>query len=352
VNCIEKNSIKRKFFALQWDWKASLMQTELRTVNAPPAQIPISGAQLLKFIPVVVLGMFVVALGALNPQFRTTDNFGVILLQVSTNALLAIGATFVILTGGIDLSVGSVVGHSGVAAALVAQQDDPSIAVAAAVVGILTGTLFGSLNGLLVSFARIPAFVATLGTMTIAFGIASVLSNGSPISGLSDAFLSIGQMEWFGIQLPVFAMLLTVALAFFVLRWTRYGLQVYAVGGNSQASEIAGVNVRWIRLSVYTISGTLAGIAGVILASRVTAGIAVTGKGYELNAIAAAVIGGISLMGGRGSMWGTVIGFLIIGVLDNGLNIMNVNAFYQEIIKGSIIIGAVFIDAFANKKTS
>jgi ribose/xylose/arabinose/galactoside ABC-type transport system permease subunit len=243
------------------------------------------------------------------------------------------------------------VGLSGVVGALLAQTDGPVAAAIAIAGGVLTGAAIGAVNGLLVSIAKVPAFVATLGTMTIALGIAYVLSNGSPISGLSDEFLSLGQLTFFGVQLPIVTMLVTLLLSFLALTKMRFGLQVYAVGGNVQAARIAGVNVRRILFSVYMISGLLAGAAGVILAARVTAGIPTTGAGYELNAIAAAVIGGISLMGGRGSIWGTAIGFLIIGVLDNGLNIMNVSPFYQEIIKGAIIIGAVFIDSFANRKS-
>jgi ribose/xylose/arabinose/galactoside ABC-type transport system permease subunit len=305
---------------------------------------------ILRYITALVLAVFVIALGLLHNSFLSASNLNVILLQVSTNALLAVGATFVILTGGIDLSVGSIVGLSGVVGALLAQTDGPVAAAIAIAGGVLTGAAIGAVNGFLVSIAKVPAFVATLGTMTIALGIAYVLSNGSPISGLSDEFLSLGQLTFFGVQLPIVTMLVTLLLSFLALTKMRFGLQVYAVGGNVQAARIAGVNVRRILFSVYMISGLLAGAAGVILAARVTAGIPTTGAGYELNAIAAAVIGGISLRGGRGSIWGTAIGFLIIGVLDNGLNIMNVSPFYQEIIKGAIIIGAVFVDSFANRK--
>jgi ribose/xylose/arabinose/galactoside ABC-type transport system permease subunit len=321
--------------------------------SRPPAGItaPFSLSYVLRYITAIVLAIFVLILGLLHNSFLTTSNLNVILLQVSTNALLAVGATFVILTAGIDLSVGSIVGLSGVVGALLAQADGPVAAASAIAGGVLTGAAIGAINGFLVSIAKVPAFVATLGTMTIALGIAYVFSNGSPISGLSDEFLSLGQLNLVGVQLPIVAMLVTLFLSFLALTKTRFGLQLYAVGGNVQAARIAGVNVRRILFSVYSISGTLAGAAGVILAARVTAGIPTTGAGYELNAIAAAVIGGISLMGGRGSIWGTAIGFLIIGVLDNGLNIMNVSPFYQEIIKGTIIIGAVFVDSFANRKS-
>jgi ribose/xylose/arabinose/galactoside ABC-type transport system permease subunit len=305
---------------------------------------------LLQHARAIVLILFVIVLGALNKSFLTPSNFGVILLQVCTNAFLAVGATFVILTGGIDLSVGSIVGLTGVVAALLGQQDGLWPAVIAVGAGVLTGAIFGALNGLFVAAAKVPPFVTTLGTMTIALGVAYVLSNGSPISGLSDEILGIGQNSVLGIPIPILAMLVVLLVSYVILTKTRFGLQVYAVGGNIQAARIAGVNVRNVQFLVYVISGLLAGVAGVILASRVTAGIPTTGVGYELNAIAAAVIGGISLMGGRGSLSGTIIGFLIIGVLDNGLNIMNVSPFYQEIIKGAIIIGAVWVDSFLNRK--
>ncbi|MCW6510447.1 ABC transporter permease [Lichenifustis flavocetrariae] len=304
---------------------------------------------LLRYALVLVLFVFVAVLGVSNASFFTLSNFNVVLLQVSTNALLATGATYVILTGGIDLSVGSVVGMAGVAAAMVAQRDGTPWTVAAVATGILAGGAIGLLNGALVAIARVPAFVATLGTMTIALGIAYVLSDGQPISGLSDPFLAVSD-QFYGFPVPVLLMILAVLSSWVLLTRTRLGMHIYATGGNPQAARVAGVDLRAIRLTVYTISGLLAGLAGVVLASRATAGIATTGTGYELNAIAAAVIGGISLMGGRGSIFGTVFGFMIIGVLDNGLNILNVSPFYQLIIKGVIIIGAVYIDSALNRK--
>ena len=229
-------------------------------------------------------------MGLLHNSFLTASNLNVILLQVSTNALLAVGATFVILTAGIDLSVGSIVGLSGVVGALLAQADGPVAATIAIAGGVLTGAVIGAINGFLVSIAKVPAFVATLGTMTIALGIAYVLSNGSPISGLSDEFLSLGQLTVFGVQLPIVAMLVTLFLSFLALTKTRFGLQVYAVGGNVQAARIAGVNVRRILFSVYTISGTLAGAAGVILAARVTAGIPVIATNMRIDPPASSML--------------------------------------------------------------
>ncbi|WP_419730702.1 ABC transporter permease [Lichenicola sp.] len=302
----------------------------------------------LRYSLVIILALFLVTLAISNRSFLTVSNMNVILIQVAANALLATGATFVILTGGIDLSVGSVVGLSGVAAALFAQNDGALTCAEAIGIGVLAGAAIGAFNGALVAFAKVPPFVATLGNMTVASGLAFVFSDGQPISGLSDQFLGLaGNVA--GISIPVLVMVVVVAVSWIVLARTKFGMHVYAVGGNPHAARVAGVSLRFIRFAVYTIGGALAGLAGVLLASRATAGIATSGTGYELNAIAAAVIGGISLAGGRGSMIGTVFGFLIIGVLDNGLNIINVSPFYQLIVKGLIIIGAVFVDSLTHR---
>ncbi|MBW4024050.1 MAG: ABC transporter permease [Proteobacteria bacterium] len=310
-----------------------------------PRQI---GRFALRYALVIILAVFLVTLAVSNRSFLTFSNMNVILIQVAANALLATGATFVILTGGIDLSVGSIVGLSGVVAALFAQDDGALTCAEAVILGIAAGTAIGAFNGALVAFARVPPFVATLGNMTVASGLAFVASDGQPISGLSDQFLALSGTI-FGVSIPVAVMVIVVVIAWVLLARTKFGMHIYAVGGNPQAARVAGVNLRANRFAVYTISGFLAGVAGVILAARATAGIATNGTGYELNAIAAAVIGGISLAGGRGSIIGTVFGFLIIGVLDNGLNIINVSPFYQLIVKGLIIIGAVFVDSVMNR---
>lgn len=302
----------------------------------------------LRYALVIILAVFLVTLAISNQSFLTLSNMNVILIQVAGNALLATGATFVILTGGIDLSVGSIVGLAGVVAALFAQDDGTLTCAEAIALGVLAGAAIGAFNGLLVAFARVPPFVATLGNMTVASGLAFVASDGQPISGLSDQFLALSGTIY-GISIPVAVMVVVVVIAWIILARTKFGMHIYAVGGNPHAARVAGVNLRANRFAVYTISGLLAGVAGVILAARATAGIATNGTGYELNAIAAAVIGGISLAGGRGSIIGTVFGFLIIGVLDNGLNIINVSPFYQLIVKGLIIIGAVFIDSLVNR---
>ncbi len=302
----------------------------------------------LRYALVIILFVFLVTLAVSNRSFLTVSNMNVILIQVAANALLATGATFVILTGGIDLSVGSIVGLAGVVAALFAQNDGALTCAEAVGLGVLAGGAIGAFNGLLVAFAKVPPFVATLGNMTVASGLAFVFSDGQPISGLSDQFLSLSGTIG-AISIPVVVMIVVVLVSWVVLARTKFGMHIYAVGGNAHAARVAGVSLLRTRFAVYTISGVLAGIAGVLLAARATAGIANTGTGYELNAIAAAVIGGISLMGGRGSLIGTIFGFLIIGVLDNGLNIINVSPFYQLIVKGLIIIGAVFVDSITHR---
>ena len=310
--------------------------------------LPRAGRFALRYSLVIILALFLATLAVSNRSFLTLSNMNVILIQVAANAMLATGATFVILTGGIDLSVGSVVGLAGVTGALFAQDDGALTCAEAVALGIAAGGAIGAFNGLLVALAKVPPFVATLGSMTVASGIAFVFSDGQPISGLSDQFLSLSGTIG-GVSIPIVVMVVVVAVSWVVLARTKFGMHVYAVGGNAHAARVAGVSLRTTRFAVYVISGALAGVAGVLLAARATAGIANTGSGYELNAIAAAVIGGISLMGGRGSLIGTVFGFLIIGVLDNGLNIINVSPFYQLIVKGLIIIGAVFVDSVTHR---
>jgi ribose transport system permease protein len=297
---------------------------------------------------VVMLVLFAVVFAILSPAFGSLSNANIVLLAASAPALLALGQTFVILTGGIDLSVGSTVGLSGVVAALLAQSTGGNSAVAI-IAGIGIGGAVGVLNGLLV-VARIPPFVATLGTMTAALGLAEVLSQGSPVSNLAGGFLAISTSSPAGIPLPILIMVACFAVLWFVAARTRYGMHVYAVGGNPLAARIAGVRISQVTFSVYLLGGLLAGLAGVILASRATAGIATTGSGYELDAIAAAVIGGVSLAGGRGSLGGTAVGVLIIAMLSNGMDIVNVDPFSQQIITGALIVSAVLMNVLGTRR--
>jgi ribose transport system permease protein len=296
---------------------------------------------------VVVLILIVVMFTVLSPRFATVSNGQTILELASVLALLAIGQTFVILTGGIDLSVGSMVALTGVVAAKIVQ-GNPDMFVPAIVGGIGVGLICGLINGGLVAYARVPSFIVTLGMMTSASGLAYYISNGSPVSNLPKNYLSISTLNLaseggFQLKIPVVLMVIGFAAAYIILTRTAYGMRIYAVGGNSMASRIAGVRVPWVLVSAYAISSTLAGLAGVILAARVTAGIPATGTGYELDSIAAVVVGGASLSGGIGSIGGTALGLFLIQTLNNGFDILNISSFVQKIIKGALIVGAVYL---------
>jgi ribose transport system permease protein len=295
----------------------------------------------------VVLILIVMMFSLLSPRFATVSNGQTILELASVLALLAIGQTFVILTGGIDLSVGSMVALTGVCAAKIVQ-GNPDMFVPAVIGGILVGLLCGLVNGTLVAYARVPSFIVTLGMMTAASGLAYYISNGSPVSNLPKNYLSISTLNLateagFQLKIPVVLMVIGFAVAWVILTKTAYGMRIYAVGGNSMASRIAGVRVKWVLVSAYAISSTLAGCAGVILAARVTAGIPATGTGYELDSIAAVVVGGTSLTGGVGTIGGTALGLFLIQILNNGFDIMNISSFVQKIIKGALIVGAVYL---------
>jgi ribose transport system permease protein len=295
----------------------------------------------------LVLVLIVLMFTALSPRFATVSNGQTILELASVLALLAIGQTFVILTGGIDLSVGSMVALTGVVAAKIAQ-GNPDMFVPAILGGVGVGLICGLINGSLVAYAKVPSFIVTLGMMTSASGLAYYISNGSPVSNLPKNYLSISTLNLateggFQLKIPVVLMVIGFAAAYLILTRTAYGMRIYAVGGNSMASRIAGVRVQWVLVSAYAISSTLAGVAGVILAARVTAGIPATGTGYELDSIAAVVVGGASLSGGIGSIGGTALGLFLIQTLNNGFDIMNISSFVQKIIKGLLIVGAVYL---------
>ncbi|HUS93519.1 MAG TPA: ABC transporter permease [Phycisphaerae bacterium] len=283
------------------------------------------------------------ALSAATPNFLTFQNLLIVLRQISINGILAVGVTFVLLTGGVDLSLGSVVALTGVVAASFAHPGDWPVVVPVAM-GMLAGAGCGLLNGLAVTAGRIAPFIATLGMMTAARGLALVISGGRPVSGLSPSFTAIGGGDVLGLPLPVLV-LAGVALASWVfLRHMPGGRHVYAVGGNELAARASGVRVARVKLLAYVACGALAGLAGVVLAARITTGQPNAGVGYELDAIAAAVIGGTSLSGGVGGVGGTLLGALLMGVINNGLDLLNVSSYYQQIVKGAIIVGAVWMD--------
>ena len=298
------------------------------------------------FALVIVMVFFTV----MKAKFLTVDNMLNMLRATSINALLAIGMTFVVLTGGIDLSVGSIVGASGMFAALVARTETGMPWYLALLVGLAVGVLLGTINGIIVSYLKVPAFIGTMGMLSIARGVTYMASDAKPVPGLSKPFLVIGGGSVGIVPIPIIVLIVVLVVCWIALYKTRYGRYVFAVGGNTVSARVSGINVKMITCSVYMISGILAGLAGVILTSRVTSGLAAGGEGYETDAIAAAVIGGNSLAGGRGRLWGTIVGFLIMGVMNNGLDMMAVSSYWQLVIKGLIIFGAVMLDSLNSGK--
>lgn len=309
--------------------------------------------QLARFQSFLALALMVIALSLASPNFLTVDNTLNVLRQISINLCLSLGMTLVILSGGIDLSVGSVLALSGVVAAgllknglalprfnLLVQFTVPGAIVA----GIGVGSVLGWFNGLAVTRFKLPPFVATLGMLSIARGLTMLWTGGFPVTGLGDDFGRLGTGHALGIPMPVWISAALVALFIVVTRRTRFGRHLYAVGGNERAATLSGLAVPRIKLMVYTLGGGLAAVAGLLVTARLDSATPNAGLGYELDSIAAVVIGGTSLSGGRGSILGTVLGCLIIGVLNNGLFLLNVSPFWQQVVKGFVILAAVAID--------
>ncbi|WP_010306271.1 ribose ABC transporter permease [Kurthia senegalensis] len=302
-----------------------------------------------KLGPLFGLLLIVVIISIMSPSFLTANNIFNVLRQVSISALIAFGMTFVILTGGIDLSVGSTLALTGaVAAGLLSSGVDPIIAMA---VALILGLILGAINGVIIAKGKVAPFIATLATMTIYRGATLVYMDGKPISGLGDhaSFQMFGKGYFLGIPVPVVTMVIAFFVLYFILRKTTFGRRVYAVGGNAEASRLSGINVNRITIAVYALTGMLAALAALILTSRLNSAQPTAGESYELDAIAAVVLGGTSLTGGRGWIVGTLIGALIIGVLNNGLNLIGVSSFYQQVVKGLVILFAVLLD---RKKTA
>ncbi len=295
----------------------------------------------------VVLAGLVVFMALVAPNFTRLDNLLNILRAISINAILAAGMTFVILTGGIDLSVGSTVAVSGVVAVLAAISGIP--APFALLIGVGAGALCGLVNGALSAYLALAPFIVTLGTMTFLRGLAYTLTEGRPIVSSSLSFKALGSGYFLGIPIPVYVMIVVYIAAWYALERTRFGRHVYAVGGNPTAARLAGVKVNRVLTSVYVIAGACAGLAGLIFAARVISAQPTAGEGYELDAIAAVVLGGTALAGGRGRIIGTLIGSIILGVLTTGLILLNVPFFTQLLIKGAVIIFAVSIDSLKQR---
>ncbi len=293
-------------------------------------------------ILIVLIVMWILLL-AVSPTFRTVTNAVNILRQVSVNGIIAIGMTFVIMTGGIDLTVGSLVAVVGVVTGSILVQN-PQNVVLAVLAGIVVCALFGAMNGFFAAYMGVPPFVATLAGQTIARGFAYVYSDGKPYTLASDGFSVIGKG-----MAPIIIFIVILVLCHIILSKMKFGRYIYASGGNPKAAEASGVRVKYVLMKVYILSAVLSGIAGIVLASRTNSGQPAVGTGYETDAIAAAVIGGTSMTGGTGTIPGTLIGILIIGTLNNGLNLLDVSSYWQQIIKGLIILGAVCFDIISKK---
>jgi inositol transport system permease protein len=291
---------------------------------------------------VVVLVVIAALLALTTDSFATAANLTNVARQVSINGILAVGVTFVLLTGGVDLSLGSVVALSGVVCALFAHPGEYALLVPMSM-GLLTGALCGLLNGVLVTRGGIAPFIVTLGMMTVARGLALILSGGKPVANMMPALTDLAG-DLGPLPIPVLCFATVALLSGIFLGRFRLGRHLYAVGGNEQAARAAGVSVTRVKLLAYGTCGLLTGLAGVVLAARITTGQPNAGQAYELDAIAAVVIGGTSLSGGVGSVIGTILGVLLIGIINNGLDLQGVSSYYQAVIKGVIIVGAVWLD--------
>lgn len=292
----------------------------------------------------IALILLVVSISLINPQFRTVSNFLSLLRQSSINGLIAFGMTFVILTGAIDLSVGSVLALSTVICAGMITNGVP--VGLAMLISLGIGAGLGLVSGLLVTKGRLQPFIATLITMTVYRGLTMIYTNGKPISKLGDSYLLkfIGKGSYFGIPFPVILLFVIFLVFYFLLTKTTFGRRIYATGSNWKAAKLAGVNINRTKIITYVISGMMAALSGMILLSRLNSAQPTLGTGYELDAIAAVALGGTSMNGGRGRIYGTLIGVLIIAVLNNGLNILGVSSYYQAVVKGLVILIAVLSD--------
>jgi inositol transport system permease protein len=326
---------------------------ELVSERAPNHQNRILKAKALAFLSkygmLFILIALMILMSVLSPTFLTSGNLINIIRQMAVVGIVAIGVTMVIITTGIDLSSGSVIALTSVVVASMAHPGTLPV-VLVILIGLGIGALTGVINGAIISKGRIAPFIVTLGMMTAARGAALLYTGGKPIGNLSDSFKFIGQGSLFGIPVPILIFILVGFISYLILNKTKFGKYTYAIGGNEQAAHIAGVNVDKYKIMIYGYAGLLSALAGIILTSRIASGQPTAGTMYELDAIAAAVIGGTSLSGGIGTIGGTIIGALIIGVMNNGLDLLNVSSYWQQILKGGIITAAVLIDSRKNKK--
>lgn len=288
--------------------------------------------------------VIVLILGVLSPEFRTVSNFLSLIRQSAVNGLIAFGMTVVILTGGIDLSVGSVLALcTSVCAMMISSGVNVGLAMTAS---LALGVILGGIGAVMIAYGKIQPFIATLVTMTIYRGITMIITGGKPVSKLGESALlnGIGRGVFLGIPVPVWILAVIFFIFLFILKKMIIGRKIYAVGSNDKAAALAGVNINGVKILVYSISGLMSALAGLILLSRLGSAQPTLGSGYELDAIAAVAVGGTSMSGGRGQIYGTLIGVLIIAVLNNGLNIMGVSSYYQEVVRGIVILLAVLSD--------
>ena len=313
---------------------------------------------LSRFQSLIALFILCVVISLLSDKFLTATNIWNVMRQISVNICLSVGMTLVVLTAGIDLSVGSVLALCGTITAGLLKNgiEIPSsnlfigfTIVGATVTGLLAGSLLGWFNGWAITKFKVPPFVATLAMLTIARGLTMLWTKGFPISNLGETFAWLGTGWFLGIPLPVWISGIIVFIATIITNKTKLGRYIYAIGGNENAATLSGINIKKIKITVYAIAGLLAAVGGILVTSRLDAAQPNAGTGYELDSIAAVVIGGTSLSGGRGSVLGTVLGAIIIGVLNNGLVLLNVSPFWQQVVKGLVILVAVMIDK-ANAK--
>lgn len=302
--------------------------------------------------PLIVLFLIIAIMTVASPVFLTPGNLLTVLLQTSYNAILAVGISFAILIGGIDLSIGSVLAFSSAIGALLLTQGWPLFAVLLLILAL--GTLLGFLNGLLVSYGRLQAFIATLGTMSLWRGLTLVITQARPISirkaPAADAFCFIGSGSVLGVPVPVWIMVLVFLLAYVILRHRRIGRYLYAIGCNEEAALYSGIQTQKVKLFAFSISGLLASLAGIIVTARLSSATPTAGTAYEMDAIAAAVLGGVSMAGGKGNIRGIAVGALIIGILSNALNLLNIGSYYQGVVKGIVILIAVLLDRGESQK--
>jgi len=304
----------------------------------------------INFRDYTILGVFVlvcIMLAIIEPAFLKSENILNVLRQISITGYIAVGMLMVIITGGIDLSAGVMVGLCAAIGADFAHTGQP--AILGILVGLFIGALCGAISGSFVAFLGLPPFIVTLGTKLCINGAALVYTDGHPTTDLSASFINIGTGFFLGLPIPVWILIIVILVGLFLLNYTKFGRYLFAIGGNVTAAKVSGVNVKKVLLEVYILAGTLAALAGVVLAARVSAGSPVAGTNYEMDAITIDVIGGCSLAGGSGSIRGTIAGMLLMGVITNGMNLMNISSYWQLIVKGIIIVIAVIFDTYSKK---